>query len=784
MKATDRFRPPAVPTAGVLAWVLLGATSGLAQAPAVQERYVVNDVIARGNRLVPTARIVSLLRTRPGTVFSQETVNDDVRRLYETQQFANIQVEVGYAPHNRVNVTFHLAEYPSAIAAIVYRGAHHLKSEELNSLTGLRVGAPLNPSANRAACQAIERRYHDDGRLYASCVLAEGDRSGDTRVVFDVTEGPVVKVSGIEFVGATFVSSARLRTQLNSSAEWFPRLLGVGGTYVPALARLDAMKLEDYYRSFGYQNVHVSCEPVDQGDGRHVRLVFHISEGQRYRVAGVEVTGARTFPTARLAALAKLHPGDYYSDRQADADAAAIKEYYGWAGYPTAVHKELSFPGPGLCQVRYEVREQAPARVGQILIVGNDVTRQDVILRQLPLRPGQVLSYPDVKTAETNLNRLGIFTDPQTGAGPTVTVLDPDADSPFKDVLVQVQEQRTSSLMFGVGVSSDAGVVGSVIYREHNFDITRWPTSVDDFLSGHAFRGAGQEFDLEATPGTELQRYAVTWRDPFFLDSPYSLTVGAYYFTRLYNEYNESRLGGRVTLGRQLNQFWSVSGTVRVEDVGVHNVPAFAPEDFQSVAGDNFLAGFKADVVRDTRDSPIRPTGGSRLDLSVEEVTGDFTFPVVRAEWDKYWTVWQRPDGSGRQVLALRTLAGWEGSNAPVFERFYAGGFDSLRGFAFRGVGPNVNGFETGGDFMFLNSLEYQVPLRANDQAYLVAFVDSGTVEPSLELKDYRVSVGVGLRFVLPMLGKMPIALDAGFPIVRGPGDHEQVFSFSLGFIH
>jgi outer membrane protein insertion porin family len=123
----------------------------------------------------------------------------------------------------------------------------------------------------------------------------------------------------------------------------------------------------------------------------------------------------------------------------------------------------------------------------------------------------------------------------------------------------------------------------------------------------------------------------------------------------------------------------------------------------------------------------------------------------------------------------------WAGSNAPVFERFYAGGFQTIRGFAFRGVGPVVNGAEVGGDFMFLNSIEYQIPIRANDQLYAVAFVDSGTVESDVSIRNYRVSAGVGLRIVVPMLGPVPIALDFGFPIIKAADDQTQIFSFWVG---
>src|SRR5262249_1554740 len=231
-------------------------------------------------------------------------------------------------------------------------------------------------------------------------------------------------------------------------------------------------------------------------------------------------------------------------------------------------------------------------------------------------------------------------------------------------------------------------------------------------------------------------------------------------------------------------KYWSVSGSLRLEDVGVHDVSIFAPVDFQDARGQHFLASLRASVVRDSRDSFLRATEGSLVELSFEQFLGDFSFPQITLEGNKYWTTWQRPDGSGRHVLAARSVIGWTGSNTPVFERFYAGGFRSMRGFEFRGMGPTELGFETGGDFEFLNSLEYQIPILANDHLWAVFFVDSGTVENTVEIKDYRVSAGAGLRIQVPMLGPVPIALDLGFPIVKGPHDHEQVFSFWVGFFH
>jgi outer membrane protein insertion porin family len=340
--------------------------------------------------------------------------------------------------------------------------------------------------------------------------------------------------------------------------------------------------------------------------------------------------------------------------------------------------------------------------------------------------------------------------------------------------------------MFGIGVNSDAGVVGSIVLNEKNFDIMRPPTSLADIFEGRAFRGAGQEFRVEAVPGQYLQRYTVSWREPFLFDTPYSLGTQAYYYQRQYNEDTETREGGRITVGHQFNRYWSANVSMRMENVNIGGLAPWAPLAYQEVQGNNFLVGPRVGVTYDSRDSFLKPTTGYLVSGTAEYVFGDFTFPVLNLEANKYFTVWQRNDGSGKQVIAARSQISWCGSDAPVFERFYAGGFQSMRGFEFRGVGPAdpLTGFKLGGDFMWLNSLEYQIPIQANDHLYWVFFVDSGTVESNVSIRDYRVSAGFGLRIVIPMMGPVPIALDFGFPIVKAPQDNQQVFSFWVGMFH
>jgi outer membrane protein assembly complex protein YaeT len=554
----------------------------------------------------------------------------------------------------------------------------------------------------------------------------------------------------------------------------------------------DIGKLEEYFKNFGFLDVKVSCERQWAPRGNEVNLIFHVVEGKRYQIQDtphVIGIGNHSVPTEQVDQLLKVKAHDYYDQNKINLDKRNVTDYIEYTGRKVRLEPDLVYSqdAPGLVRVNYQVEEQTVAYVGQVFIVGNERTRQNVILRQLGLYPGQVLTYPDLRLAERNLARLGIFQiSPDGSSKPTVTVLENpnDPNNQYEDILVSVTEDNTGSLMFGVGVNSDAGLTGSIVLNERNFDITKPPTSIDDLLSGNAWRGAGQEFRIEAVPGTQLQRYSTSWREPFLFDSLFSLTVGGYFYERAYNEDTEERVGGRITVGRKLNDAWTVNVGVRVENVNISNVPVGvgAPPDYTSVQGNNFQYGPSIGLTRDTRDSVMRATEGSLIEARYEQMFGEFTFPLLNLSASKFFTTYQRADGSGRHVLVLHSQVSYAGPDTPVYERYYGGGFQSIRGFAFRGVGPEVNGFKTGGDFQFLNSAEYQIPILANDKFYAVAFLDSGTVEATPSLRDYRVSAGFGFRFQIPMLGQVPIALDFGFPILKAATDNSQVFSFWLGF--
>lgn len=354
----------------------------------------------------------------------------------------------------------------------------------------------------------------------------------------------------------------------------------------------------------------------------------------------------------------------------------------------------------------------------------------------------------------------------------------------FVDVNIDVTEGRTGRLMFGVGVNSDAGVVGQITLQEDNFDILRFPRSWADITNGQAFRGRGQSFRLEAVPGSQVSRYLMSWQDPFFMGSDFSLGLSGFYYNRFYDDWTEDRLGGRISLGYVLNRYWSASTALRLENVDVRDIATGIgpiPQDLEDVRGSNFLSTASFTLSYDTRDNSFNPSKGHNLDFTYEQGFGEFNYPRIDVSGGQYFTVFERPDGLGKHILSFTGQVGWTGDDTPIFERYYAGGYSSFRGFEFRGVTPREGNFEVGGEFMALGSAEYMFPLTATDNIRAVVFSDFGTVEADAGVEDFRLTAGFGLRMVVPAMGPAPLAFDFAWPIMQEESDETRVFSFYVG---
>ena len=442
-----------------------------------------------------------------------------------------------------------------------------------------------------------------------------------------------------------------------------------------------------------------------------------------------------------------------------------------WGGQP------LAQPGPGALDYSRFTAPPAPAA---------PYTVQQPVA---PGGPGPAAGFPAMPVAQADPNQPPAFQQPQPlpdfgGGGLTAF----PGNEPYVILDVDAEETQTGRLMIGAGVNSNAGLVGNIVVDEQNFDILRLPRSWDDIKNGVAFRGAGQRFRLEAAPGTELQRYMATFQEPYLFDTRVGLSLSASYYTRFFFDWAEARTGGRVGLGYQF-QFapdLSVNAGFRGESVDVFNPRVLAP-DVVSMLGTNGVYGFSAGIIHDTRDSPFLPTQGHLATFEFEQVIGTYVYPRGILEGRQYFLLNERPDGSGRHVLSVGSVLGMTGPDTPAYDNFFAGGYNTIRGFTFRGAsprqaGPNGQLAVIGGPFQWLNTIEYLFPITADDTLRGVVFTDFGTVESNVSINNMRVAPGFGLRITLPAMGPAPIALDFAVPVAYAPYDSQQLFSFFVGF--
>ncbi len=357
------------------------------------------------------------------------------------------------------------------------------------------------------------------------------------------------------------------------------------------------------------------------------------------------------------------------------------------------------------------------------------------------------------------------------------------------DIRSILYETQTGRFMAGVGVNSDAGLMGSIVIDERNFDWARWPGTWNEFRDdpGGWGRGGGQRLRLEAVPGTLVQRYMINFSDDYLFHSRISGNFSAFFFNRRYREYDEERVGGRIGFGYQFpgRPDLTANFAIRAEKISIYNPAIPGVAELEEVLGDNSLYGFQFSMKHDTRDNQFMATEGYLLEAAFEQVVGSFNYPRAEVDLRKYYRIHERPDGSGRHVLSLNGRVSVSGANTPIYDHYFIGGFSTMRGFDFRGASPMdaTNRMRIGGHFQMLAGIQYNFPVTADDMLRVVVFCDTGTVEPTIDnwTDKYRVAPGFGLRITVPAMGPAPIALDFAFPISSEAFDREEMFSFFVG---
>ncbi len=740
------------------------------------------EIEFRNNTRNPVAVLESAIRTQVGQPFNQATVDQDIARLMRTGRFLAVTADVVNAARGR-KVVFVLNERPT-IVNIVFDGNGDLSDPVLIEQVPVAVGDQYDAFAIREGVENIRDLYLERGYAYVSVEVDFDSVRASGNLIYEVEEGPRVRIRKILFEGRESVVRRELTKRIRSNtALWIIRT----GVFDESVVEGDVASIRKYYRDLGFLDARVSYRVDTTDRAGDLHLVFVISEGARYRIESIAFDGCTFFSTDELRGKIESAEQEYFKQPDIDRDANAVQSALGENGFidarvePTRVFSTE----PGYVRVTFNVSEGEQVRVGRIVVRGNSSTQDRVIRRVLELYPGQLYNTTNAQTAQRRLVESQIFDR---------VSITPVGQAPgVRDIIVDVTEsEKRADFIFGFGITSDNGLVGNILFQTNNFDIFDTPRNFEEFIKGQAFRGAGQRLRLELQPGTELNRFRLDFTENYLFDRPLRFDFSLFHFTRGREDYREQRTGSIVSFGKRLTEGltyfelfkdWYGEVAFRVEHVQLKDADLFDAEEIRDSAGDTILTSVKGTVIRDRTDSRLLPSEGDRTSLSFEQFVGDANFGKLRVGYTRHQTV--RIDEQNRKsVFSFNIDAGYIFGEAPVYERFYAGGIGSLRGFDFRGIGPRggIRNDVIGGDFKLTANIEYTFPLMG-DVLRGVLFTDMGTVEESLTIQDWRVSVGIGVRFTIELFGPLPIEVDFGFPVVRGEDDEERVVSFFIGSV-
>ena len=535
----------------LLAALALGAGGAHGQGIDPEDRPI-SAVRFEGLDLVPEQLVRNSVRSTAGEAYDSETVRKDVIRLTRLGRFTQVIPRVSQPGEDgSVVLTFTVTEAP-LLTDVQVVGNKAITDRKLLDAVRLQAGDPADPFLVENGVTKITEAYEEQG-YYVASVTIDRELLDETGVlIYRIREGPRIKIVGFEFEGNTTFTDNQLRGQIKSR-KYFP--IFIKGALSREQLELDADAIRRYYQSRGFLDAQVGRRISLSPDERDAVVVFVIDEGLRYSVADIRVEGNLLFTTEQIEENMTLVPGAVLGSNEVSKSRQAILDMYGQMGFieTSVTITPLFLEDEPRVDLLVVIEEGMAYRVGKVAVRGNAVTRDKVILRELRgLEPGRYFDRTGLDDTRARLNSSAILSEG------TVTVLGDPADEE-RDVLVQVKEGQTGTIGFGAGISSDAGLIGSIDVIQRNFDITDFPESFNEFVTGQAFRGAGQYFALSLQPGNETSRYSVSFREPYLFESDFFFDTSLFFFSREREDWDEQRLGAAVGIGQRFGDSWTAS---------------------------------------------------------------------------------------------------------------------------------------------------------------------------------------------------------------------------------
>ncbi len=734
------------------------------------------SIVVKSNMAISEETIRSKLKSRVGDNFSQQVLNEDLKRLYATDYFLNVAIDAR-SVSGGIEVTILVEEKP-IIDSILFDGNKIFSAQKLKSLIKSKENEILDNATLTRDMVEIRKFYEKKGYPHVGVAYkaAINPSTNRTTVTVTVDEKIRVKVAKVSVTGNSALKTGQITKAMSTKPAWF---FFTPGAFEEDVFKEDLEKVKALYDDAGFLDAEVTSRFDYSSDGRLMYITLEVNEGKKYITGDVSLKGTTLFPDKDLRKQLMLVSGKAFSSQGVREDLYDLREFYEHRGYMNVqidVARNLN-PETGNIDLVYTIDAKDIVYVGKIDIRGNTKTKDIVIRRELRLFPGDRFDGDRLRRSKERLYNLGFFEDVYFDTETT-------REENVKDLVVTVKEAKTGEFAFGGGYSTVDQLLGFVQVTQRNFDLLNFPS----------FMGGGQNLTIRAEVGMVRQNYFVSWTDPWILGLPFSFGFDGYHTTHARKErvgyaYEEERSGGDVRLGKEFTDQLRGDALYRLERVTISSVADNSSQDLKNETGTNWISSATAGLTYDTRDNIYSPTQGWYARADVMDAGGIFggdkNFVKTMAQAAIYFSIVKKV------VLELKGTTGIASAygkteEVPIYERFFTGGQDTIRGYGERKVSPRDPGsFEPiGGEAMIVGNAELTFPIYEKILKGAVFFDTGNTWRRNKDYADgdFRSGTGVGIRVKTPI---GPLRLDYGYPLSDNYGDKKEgqfYFSVSQGF--
>ncbi len=721
---------------------------------------VIASIGPEGNKRIDSGAIARKIQSKVGDLYSPAALRNDLKAIFAMGYFDNVNVKVEESGDGK-NIIFQITEKP-LIKTVEFSGIDELDETEVKEAANVTTNTIVNPATINKSGEAIKALYKSKGYYDTKVTTQISYPDKDQAVVkYTIEEGAKIYIKEIAFVGNNSFDSKELADVIKTSEKGFLSWITESGLMKAEQLNQDAAAIGSFYNNQGFLEVKVS-DPVVRQEGEWLYITFNVEEGPRYKVGTINIKGDLISDKQELRDLLTVQNEKFINRKVLREDVLKISDYYAERGYAFAdVRPNLDKSVTGeRVDIVIDIDKGELVYINRITITGNTRTRDNVIRREIEVQEGGVFDSKALRTSSEQLQRLEFFEEVNINPEPSL-------DPAKMNVVVDVKEKNTGQFSVGMGYSSVDSLMFMAEVAENNF------------------LGRGDRVSLSGNVSANSTQFNLSYTDPRLRDSQLSWGADLYNMTREYDDYDKDSTGGALRLGYPVWEKWKAFGAYSYEDTELSDLSALALVDpiiLQSL-NINITSAVKLALVRDSRDRITSPSKGSQNQVSVKYAGGPFAgdaeFTKLEASSGWFFPLpWET-------VFHLKGSAGqiWENktNRLPVYERFYLGGMNSIRGFEYGMASPMVNSVRIGGDKMWYGNFEYIFPLAKEAGLNGVVFFDIGknmAEDVDWTIEDYNKATGLELRWLSPM---GPLRLVWGYNLDPKEDEDTSVWDFSIG---